>query len=70
MSEVISFSDEQAMLLETAMDFCANQSPISKVRAAIESHAVMDTEQWQSMAELGWMGIAIPETYGGLGLSL
>jgi acyl-CoA dehydrogenase len=66
----IEFSEERSMLLETAMEFCANQSPITAVRARIEEPLGFDTAQWQEMAELGWLGVAIPETYGGLGLSL
>ena len=58
------------MLLETAMDFCTNRSPIGTVRARIEDEKGLDAAEWQEMADLGWMGIAIPEAYGGLGLGL
>ncbi len=70
MAAAIEFSDEQSMLLETAMDFCSNRSPITTVRERIEDEKGLDAAEWQEMAELGWMGIAVPEAYGGLGLGL
>lgn len=70
MAAAIEFSEEQSMLLETAMDFCSNRSPIGAVRERIEDEKGFDPAEWQEMAELGWMGIAVPEAYGGLGLGL
>ena len=70
MAAAIEFSDEQSMLLETAMDFCTNRSPIGTVRARIEDEKGLAAAEWQERADLGWMGIAIPEASGGLGLGL
>ena len=70
MSELITFSEEQSMLLDTAMDFCVTQSPISKVRSQLEVEDGFDKAEWQSMVDLGWLGITIPESHGGLGLGL
>lgn len=69
MTTEIKFTEEQAMLLDTAMDFCQTRSPIEKVRHQIEDHG-FDKAQWQEMVELGWLGISIPEAYSGLGLTL
>lgn len=66
---MINFTEEQTMLLETAMDFCANRSPLDKVRTQIETPLGFEKDQWQEMVDLGWLGINIPEAYGGLGLS-
>jgi alkylation response protein AidB-like acyl-CoA dehydrogenase len=66
----IDFSEEQTMLMETAVDFCRKHSPLDRVRAQIEQPASIDPAIWQEMVDLGWLGITIPETYGGLGLSL
>ena len=30
----------------------------------------MRTRVWNKMAELGWMGLIVPEAYGGAGLSI
>ncbi len=66
----MQFTEEQGMLLESVSSFCAEQSPVSKVRALIESEAGFDSAVWQQMGELGWTGIAVPEAMGGSGLSL
>ena len=52
MSNAIEFSEEQAMLLETAMDFCSNKSAMSKVRKSIEDPTGFDQAQWQEMTGL------------------
>lgn len=70
----ISFSDEQAMLLEAATAFCRDQSPSSAVRARIGTQngndSGFDAAHWQAMVDMGWLGIAVPEAHGGSGLGL
>lgn len=66
----IGLSEEQAELLDLAEKFCRERSPIDKVRALIEDEAGYDAGLWKEIAELGWTAIAIPEAYGGVGLSL
>jgi alkylation response protein AidB-like acyl-CoA dehydrogenase len=66
----IEFTEEQTMLLETAVDFCRKNSPLDSVRRQIEQEDSIDSMLWSEMADLGWLGITIPEEYGGLGLSL
>jgi len=68
---LISFSDEQVMLLDTAVNFCREKSGIDKVRNLLESETGFDEKIWQEIVTLGWAGIAIPEAFGGseLGLS-
>ena len=66
----LGFSEDQASLLEVATSFCARRSPIAKVRQLIDDETGHDTEVWREIVELGWLGIAIPEAYGGAGLAL
>ena len=66
----IEFSEEQQQLLEIAENFCADKSPVSTVRAQIEADEGFDSSVWQEMTDLGWLGIAIPEEYGGSGLGM
>jgi alkylation response protein AidB-like acyl-CoA dehydrogenase len=66
----IEFSEEQQQLLEIAENFCRDKSPVSAVRAQIETEDGFDPAVWQEMVELGWLGIAIPEEYGGSGLTM
>lgn len=40
------------------------------VRAARESASGLDSELWRGIAELGWCGVHLPESAGGLGLGL
>jgi acyl-CoA dehydrogenase len=66
----IGFSEDQAALLDVATDFCLQRSPVSTVRRLIEDELGHDPAVWTEMGELGWLGIAIPEDFGGSGLSL
>src|SRR5437667_12055257 len=62
------FSEEQEMLRKSARDFLANESPMTYVRRMMEEDRGFTDAQWQKMAELGWMGLILPEQYGGAGL--
>lgn len=66
----IEFSEEQTMLMETAVDFCRKHSALDRVRAQIDEPKSVDPVVWQEMVDLGWLGITVPEQFGGLGLSL
>ncbi len=70
MSTQISFTEEQSMLLDTAMDFCSKNSPINLVRSRIEEAQSLPSDLWSSMVALGWAGITVPESHGGLGLGV
>ncbi|MEM8496756.1 MAG: acyl-CoA dehydrogenase family protein [Pseudomonadota bacterium] len=61
----IRFTDEQTMILESARDFCRDKSPVPAVRALLSSEAGYSDEVWQEMLALGWLGIAVPEQFGG-----
>lgn len=66
----MSFSDEQSMLLDTAVEFCKNSSPIERVRDLLLEESGFDASVWSEMSQLGWHGIAIDEDFGGSGLGL
>ncbi|NQX88023.1 MAG: acyl-CoA/acyl-ACP dehydrogenase [Halioglobus sp.] len=66
----LRFTEEQAMLLHVAQEFCRNKSPAESVRALLESDVGYDVSVWQEMTELGWSGIALPESCGGAGLGV
>jgi alkylation response protein AidB-like acyl-CoA dehydrogenase len=70
LSDTMTFTDEQAMLLDIATSFFREKSPIINVRRQIASDSGFDRELWGEIAELGWPGIAVPERFGGSGLSL
>jgi acyl-CoA dehydrogenase len=66
----IGLSEEQAELLELAGKYCRDKSPIETVRRLIDDELGHEPAVFAEMAELGWLGIAIPEGYGGAGLGL
>ena len=66
----IIFTDEQQQLLQIAETFSADKSPIEIVRKRLEAEQALEPKLWQEIADLGWLGIAIPEEYGGSGLGL
>jgi len=68
MDNQINFTEEQSMLLDTAMDFCGKNSTINMVRSRLEQEQSLPTELWSQIVALGWTGITIPESHGGLGL--
>lgn len=63
-------SDEQEMLRRTARDFLTKHCPPTLVWAMATDARGCPPELWQKMAQLGWMGLAFPEEYGGAGGTL
>jgi len=65
-----AFTDEQAMIAETATTFFAEQATSDRTRAAMDAGGI-DRALWNSFTgELGLAGVALPENYGGVGLGL
>lgn len=65
-------TEDQELLAKTALDYVQANSPISRVRELRDSGDPVGFSRplWQEMAELGWVGILIPEDYGGAGMGL
>jgi alkylation response protein AidB-like acyl-CoA dehydrogenase len=66
----ILFSDEQEQLLEVATNFCRDRFAMSETRKRIEAAEDFSPTLWNEIASLGWLGIAVPEEFGGSGLTL
>jgi acyl-CoA dehydrogenase len=66
----IECSEEQAMLGQNAAELLAQHCNLAAARRALDSEAGYDRELYRKLAELGWLGIAIPERHGGAGLPL
>jgi len=62
-----NLSSEQKMLRKSAHDFLAEECPKVRVREIEKSDDGHHRELWEKMAALGWMGLIIPEEYGGSG---
>jgi alkylation response protein AidB-like acyl-CoA dehydrogenase len=65
----INFTEEQEMLRKSARDFLAAECPKTKVRELEDDEKGYSPELWGKMAGLGWMGLAIPEEYDGMGMT-
>jgi alkylation response protein AidB-like acyl-CoA dehydrogenase len=61
------FSDDQKQLRDTARRFLEAKCPPAAVRAILEGSEPFDRALWQGLAEMGFLGIVIPEEHGGLG---
>ncbi len=64
------FTEEQLMLRQMTRELLATESTAAKVRQLAESPEGYSPETWQKLAELGLLGVTIPEAFGGQGLGM
>ena len=62
-----SFTDEQNLLRESVEKFVAAEVPFEVRRGLAAGEAGFSRELWRKFAELGWLGLGIPEDAGGVG---
>ena len=62
------FSDELKQLREEARRFLAERNALAAARRVLDGNQGYDRELWREIAEMGWIGAAIPEEFGGAGL--
>ncbi|MBM3298566.1 MAG: acyl-CoA/acyl-ACP dehydrogenase [Deltaproteobacteria bacterium] len=65
----VTFSEEQAMLRNTARRFVGNELTIDYIKAIVDREDRFTDQKWTKLSELGCNGILIPEEYGGLELT-
>jgi alkylation response protein AidB-like acyl-CoA dehydrogenase len=60
-------NEEQEMLRDMAREWATNESPVGAFRKfrADKPAEGFQPDVWQTMAQMGWAGIIIPEEYGG-----
>lgn len=63
------FSEHRQMLANSVADF-ARGVDLKRVRRLRETKGECDRKLWSEMAEMGWLGVLVPEAYGGMGLKL
>ncbi|MBV9981457.1 acyl-CoA dehydrogenase family protein [Bradyrhizobium sp.] len=61
------FSEDQKQLRDQARKFLSEKCPPKAVRTVLDGKADYDRELWKGLAEMGFLGVAIPEEYGGAG---
>ena len=65
------FSEDQKFLGNEARKFLEAECPMTAVRLVLNDDDVSHNETvWNKVVEMGWLGTAIPEEHGGLGLGL
>ncbi len=65
----LDLNDEQKMLAQTVRRFAEREAPSAKIRQIMMTETAYDEGLWKQMAEQGWMGLTVPDEYGGLGES-
>lgn len=63
-------TEEQAMLRDSARDFLVEQSPVAALRDLRDSANPDGYSRtlWRTFSEMGYAGLLVPESHGGMGL--
>jgi alkylation response protein AidB-like acyl-CoA dehydrogenase len=62
----LTLTDDQQLIQSTARDLLRSWTGAAGVRA-VRDGAGHSTQLWKEMVELGWTGLAVPESHGGVG---
>jgi alkylation response protein AidB-like acyl-CoA dehydrogenase len=62
--------EQERSVRDAAREFLSVESPPKLARAMERDERGYPPELWARLAELGWLGISLPEEYGGQGLPL
>jgi alkylation response protein AidB-like acyl-CoA dehydrogenase len=64
-----ALTDEQRAFVESIRDFARRECGTREQRDALTDHGrePHNQELYERIAELGWLGVSIPEEYGGAG---
>ena len=65
-----AFSAEQDDFRQAVRTTLGDKAPSAYVREMVEDPVGVTDELWATMADLGWLGVLVPESAGGLGLGL
>ncbi len=67
----LQLTEEQKLLKESVAKFCKTELPTETVVKLAENEPTgLTPELWQKITEQGWIGVLIPEQFGGLGLGV
>lgn len=61
----VGLTEDQIALQETTRRFLEEQSPIGALRRLADKDESFDPAVWRQGAELGWVGLFVPEDHGG-----
>src|SRR4029450_1527260 len=63
------FSEDQKLLQKTARDYLVEHCGLDVCRSVLETSGTHSDALWKGVAEMGWLGAAVPESYGGAGVT-
>jgi len=63
-------SAEQQQIVEACLQFLEKEHPVERLHKVNDSNPLIHRALLGKMAELGWLGLALPEEQGGVGYSL
>ena len=63
------FTDDQRLFQTAVREFLTNECPPDAVRAAWDDPLGYSPQRWQALAEMGVVGLMIPEEHGGMGMN-
>lgn len=63
-------AEHRRLLADSVANYGARGAGLARVRALRDTDREYDRAAWKDMAAMGWLGILVPEAYGGLGLGL
>ena len=63
----LTFSEEQNLIRDSVQRFARDSYPFETRRQLGETPEGFNRDTWKTFAELGWLGVALPEDYGGSG---
>ena len=66
----LKYSESEQILRKSALDFLKRDAPKEVVQVLQETGTGITEELWKKVVDMGWMGIIIPEEYGGVGSTL
>ena len=62
-----SLKEEQRLLKDSAERFVRENCSLDRRRALVAGEPGYSERSWRQMAELGWLGVGVPEAFGGTG---
>src|SRR5947199_9393319 len=65
-----SFTSDQQLLKNSARAFLDEHCKPAAVRLLWDDPRGESDTMWKDMAQLGWLGLSLPEAYGGSGLGM
>lgn len=62
------FSEDVMTMRSEVHRVLQDRYPATAVRQSVDAAEPIDRNFWQSLGEMGWLGVALPEAFGGIGM--